>query len=124
MREETDLGVQLVAGTDAGIDGCPHVEYAWSLEAMVVHGMTHDEVLHAATALAARSLGLAEVTGSLAVGLSADVLIVDGNPRQDLAALRRPRAVIARGEEYVPEFSSTRSWNSDMSSPTYLPLSS
>lgn len=122
MRRELDSGVQIVAGTDAGIDGCPHMEFVWSLEAMVVHGMTHDETLHAATALAARSLGLAEVTGTLAAGLSADVLVVDGNPRHDLGSLRRLRTVIARGEPYTPEFSSTRSWNADMSRPVYSPL--
>ena len=40
-------------------------------------------------------------TGSLRAGLSADVLIVDGNPLRDLGALGKPRAVYARGERVV-----------------------
>jgi len=37
------------------------------------------------------------VTGELRAGLAADVLVVDGNPLEDLSALLRPILVVARG---------------------------
>jgi imidazolonepropionase-like amidohydrolase len=37
------------------------------------------------------------VTGELREGLCADILVVDGNPLEDLSALLRPILVIARG---------------------------
>ncbi|HEX9157206.1 MAG TPA: amidohydrolase family protein, partial [Syntrophales bacterium] len=41
----------------------------------------------AATGLAAEAMRLSEVTGSLKPGLAADVLIVDGNPLEDISVL-------------------------------------
>ena len=43
-----------------------------------------------------RAFGLEAETGRLAPGLSADVLVVDGNPLEDLGALLRPVLVLAR----------------------------
>lgn len=120
-RRLLDAGVKVVAGTDAGIDNAPHVEYVYGLAGMAAFGMTNDEVLHSATALAAESLGLEGVTGRLAAGLDADVIVVRGNPRADLEALRDVELVIARGEEYRPEFRSRRRWNDEVSQPQYVP---
>ena len=50
-----------------------------------------------ATADAARALRIEAVTGRLARGLAADVILVEGRPFEDLAALRRVVAVWARG---------------------------
>ena len=50
-----------------------------------------------ATSEAARALGLERETGRLAPGLAADVLVLDGNPLEDLGALLRPVLVLARG---------------------------
>ena len=55
------------------------------------------EALRTATSEAARALGLEHETGRLVPGLAADVLVVDGNPLEDLAALLRPVLVVARG---------------------------
>jgi len=44
-------------------------------------------------------LGLADVTGRLEAGLSADVLVVEGDPLASLAALRNPLLVLAQGRE-------------------------
>ena len=121
MRTQWDAGLKIVAGTDGGIDNAPHHEYVYGLEGMAAYGLTNDEVLYSATALAAESLGLADVTGRLAEGLAADLLVVAGNPRQDLRTLRDIEVVVARGEEYLPEFRSTRTWNDEIPKPQYQP---
>jgi imidazolonepropionase-like amidohydrolase len=60
-------------------------------------------VLDAATVVAAEALGLDGRTGRLAEGLSADLLVVDGDPRANLDVLRRPALVLAAGRPHKPE---------------------
>ena len=43
------------------------------------------------------------MTGRLAPGYEADLIVVDGDPLADIAALGRLRRVIARGRDYVPD---------------------
>ena len=56
-----------------------------------------------ATTRAAAALGLDAVTGRLAAGYDADIIVVDGDPRADISALGRLRRVVARGRDYVPD---------------------
>jgi imidazolonepropionase-like amidohydrolase len=101
MRE---LGVRIIAGTDAGIDNTPHHQYAGGLAAMVsLLGFPPAEVIAMATTEAAAALGLGAVTGRLAPGYEADLIVVDGDPLADVAALGRLRRVMARGRDYVPD---------------------
>lgn len=48
------------------------------------------------------ALGLANTTGQLAAGLAADLLVLAGNPLQDLAALGRLESVVAAGRLHRP----------------------
>jgi imidazolonepropionase-like amidohydrolase len=96
-------GVRIVTGTDAGIDYAPHHAYAGGLEALHAFGMPVDELLASATTVAAESLGLGEVVGSLATDMSADFIVVGGDPVLDLGVLHRPSFVVAAGEEFVPD---------------------
>lgn len=121
MRTLMDRGVQVVAGTDAGIDNTPHVDYVYGLEGMAALGMTNDEVLYSATLKAAASIGIAEETGSIEEGKSADLIVVQGDPRDDLQVLRNLKAVVAKGEEYIPEFHSETTWNATVDAPKYVP---
>jgi imidazolonepropionase-like amidohydrolase len=98
-----DLGVRIIAGTDAGIDNTPHHQYLGGLEYLVTLGFTPVQVLAMATTEAAAALGVDEVTGRLAPGYDADLIVVDGDPLGDLAAVGRLRRVIARGRDYVPD---------------------
>jgi imidazolonepropionase-like amidohydrolase len=59
--------------------------------------MTSEQALTAATRNAAHAIGLAETHGKIAVGRRADLLVVDGDPFADLAALRNVRAVYLGG---------------------------
>jgi len=60
-------------------------------------------VIAMATTQAAAVLGVGAVTGRLAPGYEADLIVVDGDPLSDIAALGRLRRVIARGRDYVPD---------------------
>lgn len=96
-------GVRIVTGTDAGIDLAPHHAFAGGLAALHAFGMPVEELLASATTVAAESLGLAGVTGALAVDLAADFIVVPGDPSVDLNVLRRPTLVVAGGDEFVPD---------------------
>jgi len=91
-------GVRLIASTDAGIPNVRHADLALALP-MFSHfaGLSPTETLQAATSHAAEALGVANVTGVLGAGYSADLVVVEGDPLADLACLARPRAVMARG---------------------------
>lgn len=97
-------GARIIASTDSGIDNTPHFAYVSGLEAMHdVGGMTAVEVLRAATSVAAQALDVDDVTGRIAPGLDADLIAVDGDPRQDLGVLRHLRLVLARGTAFTPD---------------------
>ena len=99
-----DMGVRIIAGTDAGIDNTPHHQYAGGLAAMVtLLGFAPADVIAMATTQAAAVLGVGAVTGRLAPGYEADLIVVDGDPETDITALGRLRRVIARGRDYVPD---------------------
>ncbi len=98
-----DMGVRIIAGTDAGIDNNPHHQYVGGLEYLVTLGFQPVQVLAMATTEAAAALGLGATTGRLAPGYDADLIVVRGDPQADIAALRDLRRVIARGLDYVPD---------------------
>ncbi len=91
-------GVPFIASTDAGI---PNVAHHRLPEALAVFARLASlrpvEALRTATSECARALGLEGVTGELRAGFSADLIVVDGNPLEDLSALLRPILVVARG---------------------------
>ncbi len=99
LRRQREHGIRFIASTDAGIPGVPHDAFVAGLEAFATFaGLRPVEVLRAATSEAADALGLSAETGRLAVGRSADFLVLDADPLEDLAALRDPEVVVMRGE--------------------------
>ena len=90
-------GVKIAVGTDAGTPFNPHGTVTIEVELMVKHGIPVDDALYAATLGAAECLGLEAVTGSIEEGKLADIIIVNGDPRQDLGALDRVVTVIRDG---------------------------
>jgi len=91
-------GVRFIASTDAGIPGVAHHRLPEALPIFArLAELRPVETLRTATSEAARAFGLEHETGRLAPGLAADILVVDGNPLEDLGALLRPILVVARG---------------------------
>ena len=85
-------GVKIVLGTDGNTPWGPHVEMA----DMVAAGMTPMQVIVASTRNAAEFLRMADA-GTLEVGKSADFIVLDANPLDDIANTRRISAVYLRG---------------------------
>lgn len=98
FRRLRELGVRMVAGSDAGWSYYPHGHLVEEIDAMAEAGMTPAEALVAATGDAAWALSLHDRLGTLEPGKQADLLIVDGDPTRDLRALERVKAVFRGGE--------------------------
>jgi imidazolonepropionase-like amidohydrolase len=90
-------GVRLIAGTDAGLTGSVFDDPAGALELYEWLGFPRTRILEIATCDSADVLGLGDVTGRLAPGYAADLLVVDGDPLTDLAALSKVQYVMAQG---------------------------
>ncbi len=98
-----EMGIRIITGTDAGIDNTPHHQYLGGLEYLVKLGFRPADVLAMATTEAAAVLGVGAVTGRLAPGYEADLIVVHGDPLADIAVLGELRRVIARGRDYLPD---------------------
>jgi imidazolonepropionase-like amidohydrolase len=97
FRLALKAGVTIAAGTDAGTPLNAHGTIVPELALMVGAGMTPLQALCAATSVAAQVLGIAAETGSIAPGLAADLIAVEGDPATDVKALDAVRLVIADG---------------------------
>lgn len=99
-----DAGVTILVGTDASNPFVlPGISIHTELAMLVRAGMTPAEVLRAATLENARYLDAADRIGSVAVGKEADLLLLDANPLEDIAATRQIAAVIVNGVRYATE---------------------
>ncbi|MEW6320946.1 MAG: amidohydrolase family protein [Acidobacteriota bacterium] len=92
-------GGRIIAGTDA-----PIIPYGLSLLTELEHyvrgGLSPAEAIRAATSVPAGAMGLGSELGTLAPGMLADLVIVDGNPLADIRNLRRTRYTVKGGVIY------------------------
>lgn len=94
-------GVPLVASTDAGIPGVAHHKLPQALQVVPAFtGLRPVEVLRSATSSCADALSLADC-GRLLPGMRADLLVLEGDPLDDLSALERARLVVSRGRVFA-----------------------
>jgi imidazolonepropionase-like amidohydrolase len=93
-------GVRLVLGTDAGIT--PRYSFGFAehheIARYVQFGLTPSQAIVAATQRPAELLGIRDV-GTLAVGKSADFIVLDANPLDDIHNTRQISAVYLRGKK-------------------------
>lgn len=93
-----EIGIPFIASTDAGIPGVFHHHLPEALNVFSkIAGLGAERTLRTATSAAASALGLGNITGQLKPGLDADILLVDGDPLENLNALTRPIGVWTRG---------------------------
>lgn len=109
MREAPEMAaaasrasVPLLAGTDLG-DPYMVPGYALhdELELMVAAGVPTLKALQSATSEPATAFGLSSTLGSIAQGQSADLVILDADPLNDIMNTRRISAVILNGQ-WIP----------------------
>ena len=90
-------GVTILAGTDIAGDRVPGFSLQDELKAPASSGLTPLQVLQTATLNPAKVMGRTADYGAVAEGKVADLLLLDGDPTKDIAALQHIRAVILHG---------------------------
>lgn len=96
-----ERGVRVLPGTDGGVQNAVHGDFAGLLEMYEWLGFPPERVIELATTGAATALGIDTVTGRVAAGLSADLLVVDGDPRTSTTVLRNVQLVLAQGRVHA-----------------------
>jgi imidazolonepropionase-like amidohydrolase len=91
-------GLKMVMGTDA-VAGA-HGQNAREPIERVKSGQTPMAAIVGMTSLAAESMGLDKMIGTIAAGYNADLVAVEGDPRVDITALQRVRFVMKDGKVY------------------------
>jgi hypothetical protein len=98
IRRLHEAGVALVAGTDALAGFTLHRE----LELYAEAGIANAEVLRLATIGSAEVVGDADRIGRIAPGYVADLIAIDGNPIDDITALRKTAMTLIGNRLYQP----------------------
>lgn len=100
-KAAVENGIPVVLGNDVG---CPWItQYDFWRELCYFRkyvGVSNAFAIYTATKRSAELAGVGEETGSIEKGKCADMIVVSGNPLEDLRVLRKPDTVIARGEIY------------------------
>jgi len=98
-KKMSDFGIKLAVGTDAGN---PAVFFGPSvhreMELMVDAGIPPAEVIKAATANAAEILGKGDELGTISKGKLADILVIEGNPLENIQNTQNIFMVIKNGQ--------------------------
>jgi len=99
LKRARKYGVKVVLGTDAvaGAHGRNAEEFIYRV---TEGGDKPADVLMSGTSVAAESLGLGTIIGSIAPGYEADLVAVEGNPLEDITAVRRVVFVMKSGRVY------------------------
>ena len=107
LKKLHDNGGQdlIIVGTDEPVYTTllPGFAYHRELFALSDAGLPNISILKAATINGARALGISDKVGSIETGKLADLLIVRGNPTEDIKAARDIKSVIKGGVIYDPQ---------------------
>jgi imidazolonepropionase-like amidohydrolase len=95
LRRAYDAGVPLLCGTESGFSITPYGEWHWrELQVFVENiGLTPAQALLCGTREGARALRMEGKIGMIKPGLPADILVVNGDPTEDVTVLGHPGAV-------------------------------
>jgi imidazolonepropionase-like amidohydrolase len=103
LRVLHDAGVPIVAGTDAGNIGTPHGPALHrEIELMRAAGLSPREILTTATVGGARLAGRDDL-GTIEAGQLADLVILDEDPRTDIAHWSTIHRVVKGGHVFAPD---------------------
>lgn len=97
-------GAPVVVGSHTWV---PYADYGWAyqreMELLAESGLTNAEVIQAATMENARFLRIEDRLGSIEAGKQADLILVNGNPLEDISAMYNIEKVMLNGV-WVPKF--------------------
>jgi imidazolonepropionase-like amidohydrolase len=103
LVKAAEAGVPIAFGTDAGSPAVPHDAIVPEMAFMVKLGLVEGNygAIQSATSVSARLNGLEDKLGTLEPGKVADVIVVEGNPLEDLDALSRVKMTIREGQRVL-----------------------
>ena len=99
FRKAVDAGVRIAFGTDSGV--YPHGDNANQFPLYVEFGLTPSQAIQSATWWAAEMIGWHDRVGAIEPGLYADLVVVAGDPTQDVSRLQNPAGVMKAGSWIV-----------------------
>ena len=123
-KQALEAGIPVGLGTDSG---CPYItHYDFWRELVYFHdlvGASTTLTLHTATLGNARLLHVDDVTGSVETGKSADLIVVAGNPLDNLDVLRHVEQVMMAGRLIAhPKAKHLRELDADLDEILHLKL--
>lgn len=97
-RKCLDNGIPVGLGTDTACPFVTHYDMWRELRYFQKYlGVSNEFAIHTATKVNAEIAGIDKETGSIEEGKSADFMVVEGNPLENMEALRNPKMVVLRG---------------------------
>ncbi|MDF1513245.1 MAG: amidohydrolase family protein [Anaerolineae bacterium] len=98
LKTAIEHGIAVAMGTDASVPFVPQYEF-WRELVYYQHfaGVSNQHAINIATQQNAKLLGIDDITGTMEAGKSADFVVLDRNPLEDLAALEHVVHVVYRG---------------------------
>lgn len=98
IRNAYRMGVKIATGADNGYQEESINRIAFEVERFVELGMSNFDALRTATVISAELLGIGDQTGRIAEGYEADLILVAGNPLEDVTVLQDVLMVISNGQ--------------------------
>jgi Tol biopolymer transport system component len=97
LADIVEAGGRIGVGSHGQLQG---LGYHWELWSMQSGGLSEHDALRAATVMGAAAIGLENDLGSIAPGMLADMVVLDGNPLEDIRNTNRIRYVMKNGRLY------------------------
>ena len=98
FRKALGLGIPIVTGADNNYTANTTSRISLECQHFVRMGMSNFQAIQSATKLAARLLGIESNTGTIEVGKDADLLLIAGNPLEEIRYLQDALMVISNGQ--------------------------
>lgn len=98
FRKALALGIPIVTGADNNYTVNTTSRISLECQHYVRMGMTNFEAMQSATLIAARLLGVDNSTGTIETGKDADLLVIPGNPLEEIRYLQDALMVISNGQ--------------------------
>ena len=101
LQKAAKIGVQVIAGSDAGSYGVPHADgFLHEMELMEQAGLSPLEVINSATGVSSNRLGFKEKFGQIQPGFRSRFILTRHSPLERISNLRKSRYIIFDGAVY------------------------
>lgn len=98
FKKAHELGIKIVTGADNNYTAITTSRISLECQHYVRMGMTNFEAMQSATVLAAELLGLDKTTGRIDKGYDADLVLIPGNPLEEIRYLQDALLVMSNGQ--------------------------